>query len=106
MATLYRGEADKVADIYPAVKEIQSILAKRKEKNGGPFWHGSQPGIADLGIAPFVGRLKAFASTLEPLKSSDLADRLYDPKGEFALFAEYTDALMSRPSWSKTFDQD
>lgn len=105
-AISYRGEADKASELYKGVEEIQNLLQKRIEKNGGPFWHGKEPGLADLGIAPFVGRLKVFSKTLQDLAKTDISKTLFDNNGQYAGFAKYAEAIISRPSWSKTFDAD
>jgi len=88
------------------VEEIQNLLQKRIEKNGGPFWHGKEPGLADLGVAPFVGRLKTFSESFEELAKTDINKTLFDKDGKFAGFARYAEAITSRPSWAKTFDAD
>lgn len=103
---LYRGETEKATELYKGVEEIQNLLQKRVEKTGGPFWHGNEPGLADLGVAPFVGRLKTFSESIEELAKTDINKTLFDKKGKYAGFARYAEAITSRPSWSKTFDAD
>lgn len=105
-AISFRGETDKAPELYKGVEEIQNLLQKRIEKNGGPFWHGKEPGLADLGIAPFVGRLKVFSETLKDLAKTDISKTLFEKTGQYAGFARYAEAIISRPSWSKTFDAD
>lgn len=103
---VYRGETDKIPEVYRGAEEIQGLLKARVEKTGGPFWHGKEPGLADLGVAPFVGRLKVFSTSIPALAQTDLNKTLFDQDGQYALFAQYAEALTSRPSWAKTFDAD
>lgn len=105
-AILLRGETDKIPELYKGVEEIQNLLQKRVEKTGGPFWHGKEPGLADLGIAPFVGRLKVFSEAIEALQQTGINETIFDKDGKYAGFAKYAEAIVSRPSWSKTFDAD
>lgn len=102
-ATLYQNQADKVPDLINGIKELQKLLASRMERNGGPFWHGSAPGHADLAVAPFIGRLRLFQDQLEPYRSSDLG-KVFRKDGQYRIFANWAEALITRPSWSKTFD--
>ena len=104
-AVLYQGNAGKISDLISGIEEFQKLLASRVERNGGPFWHGSEPGHADLAIAPFIGRLRLFRDQIEPLKSSDTG-KVFEKDGHFRVFAVWAEALVSRPSWSKTFDDD
>lgn len=106
MAPLYRGEEGKLDAVYRGLEEMQALLSKRIAKHGGPFWHGKEPGIADLGIAPFVGRAKVMSPVIEPLKSSDFYKTVFDTTGQFSTWAKYAEALMARESWSKTFDEE
>lgn len=96
---------EKIPDLMKSIEEFQKLLSARAEQTGGPFWHGTEPGHADLAIAPFLGRLKLFADRLEPYKSTDLS-KVFNKDGQYKVFATYVEALVSRPSWSQTFDDD
>lgn len=105
-AILLRGETDKIPDLYKGVEEIQGLLQKRFQKAGGPFWHGKEPGLADIGVAPFVGRLKVFSNSIEALAQTEISKTLFEKDGKYPVFAQYAEAITSRPSWAKTFDAD
>ncbi|GAA5937521.1 hypothetical protein JCM10213_007265 [Rhodosporidiobolus nylandii] len=98
MAIAYRGE-DKSADVLKGVEEIQTLLAK----HDGTFLLGEQISIGDLAVAPFVGRV--FANGKGGLIPSDLYNTL-NTDAKYAPFKAYRDALVSRPSWAATFDED
>ena len=103
------GEAEKIPDVFKGIAEIQDLLEKRLKANGGgPFWSGQHPGLADLGVLPFIGRMKIYSKKengFEPLASSDFQAKLFGESGEFSAFAKYANALLARPSWSKTCDE-
>lgn len=104
-ATIYGQQADKIPDLIKGIEDFQKLLASRTEMHGGPFWHGKEPGHADLAIAPFIGRLKLFSTTLEPFKGTDFS-KVFKKDGQYKVFATWAEALVSRPSWSKTFDDE
>lgn len=107
MAVMYHGDTSKAPEIVKGIEEIQKHLEARRNAHGGPFWHGKEPGLADLGIAPFVGRLRLFAKDggLEAFSSSETLQKLYTDD-KYRIYRDYGDALVSRESWKNTFDDD
>lgn len=105
VSMLLNGDMSKLSELYKGLDEMQALLVKRQRDTGGPFWHGSKPGLADIGIAPFIGRLEIFSRTLEPVSVSPLHREVFE-SDKYAPFAAYAAAIKKRPSWKATFDED
>lgn len=54
-SNLLHGKAESVKCMLIGIKEIQGLLAKYE----GDFALGKELSMADLGIAPFIGRIMA-----------------------------------------------
>ncbi|BGP54730.1 hypothetical protein JCM8202_003237 [Rhodotorula sphaerocarpa] len=100
MTLLFQGEGKTDADekVWKGLEEIQGMLSRFD----GPFLLGNELSIGDLAVAPFVGRI--FASPKYGLLSEEFGARLNDDK--YKVFRDYKDALVSRPSWKDTFDEE
>ncbi|KAM0746344.1 hypothetical protein T439DRAFT_329794 [Meredithblackwellia eburnea MCA 4105] len=98
---LWQKKVENLPLVLDGLKEIQELL-KRHE---GPFFLGEKISIADLGVAPFVGRLIAFAKAGFFKDNGDFAPNLLSSE-EYATFRAYHDTLTSRPSWPATFDEN
>jgi hypothetical protein len=107
--SLFAVDATNVAlSVFAGVDEIQTFLAKNKPSASSPFLSGKEyPGAFDIAVAPFVGRLFAFAKAgLEPLAEGGATYKKLSEDPKYKLFMEYHKALTSRPSWNATFDDD
>ncbi|BGP00774.1 hypothetical protein NBRC10513v2_000898 [Rhodotorula toruloides] len=96
---LYQGKTEAAPSLLTGIEEIQSLLAK----HNGTFLLGDKPSIGDLAVAPFVGRLFTLGKqgfVPEGVFSKLSSDEKYAP------FRAYHEALVSRPSWSETFDEE
>jgi glutathione S-transferase len=107
---VYGGKPIDNDVIKKGVREVEGLLKSRYlQTKAEPFWYGQEPGIADLSIAPFLGRLYILSkkeSGLDIFAQSDLHEELFNKSGEFSTFAKYTEAILSRPSWKETFDDE
>uniref|UniRef100_A0A0K3C5T7 BY PROTMAP: gi/472580701/gb/EMS18479.1/ maleylacetoacetate isomerase [Rhodosporidium toruloides NP11] gi/647402927/emb/CDR49115.1/ RHTO0S23e00936g1_1 [Rhodosporidium toruloides] n=1 Tax=Rhodotorula toruloides TaxID=5286 RepID=A0A0K3C5T7_RHOTO len=81
---LYQGKTEAAPSLLTGIEEIQSLLAK----HNGTFLLGDKPSIGDLAVAPF--------GVFSKLSSDE----------KYAPFRAYHEALVSRPSWSETFDEE
>ncbi|KAI5476800.1 hypothetical protein MNV49_007257 [Pseudohyphozyma bogoriensis] len=96
---LASGDKSGVPDIIKGLEEISGLL----QRHPGPFFLGEKLSIAEVGVAPFLGRLLTFG------KAGVLDDELYSAlitKPELKPLAEYAELLTSRPAFKATFDAD
>ncbi|GAA5952643.1 hypothetical protein JCM8115_003658 [Rhodotorula mucilaginosa] len=98
MTALFQGKPEAADSVFTGIEEIQGMLTQFD----GPFLLGNDISIGDLAVAPFVGRI--FAGPKYDLLPKDFADKLEDDK--FKVFRAYRDALVTRPSWKETFDEE
>lgn len=97
-AIAVKGEPGNVSAIYTGAREIAVLL----NKHDGPFVLGKQLSIADLAVAPFLGRMLALAEA--GLLPQGMTDRL-STDAELKPFWEYARVLVGRDSFRRTFDE-
>lgn len=82
-----------------AVRTIQALLPAE-----GPYFLGSRFTLADILVAPFMGRLDAYGRHgIAPAGGLTVAAIANDP--EYARFRAYLDAITARESWKTTWDE-
>ncbi|ORY91728.1 thioredoxin-like protein [Leucosporidium creatinivorum] len=97
-SNLLHGKEESTVCLLAGIKEIQGLLAKYE----GPFALGQQISAADLGVAPFVGRIFAAG------KAGLLVGSVYEAlttDATYAPFVAYHKTLTERESFKATFDE-
>ncbi|KDN52983.1 hypothetical protein K437DRAFT_242774 [Tilletiaria anomala UBC 951] len=106
---LYRGKADSLPSLLSAISTFQLWLSPTSgSEDSGPFVFGKQYTLADLAIAPFIGRLIFFSKRgiLDPLGGGDVHKALTGGDDIFARVAQWWEAVSTRRSWKSTFNED
>ena len=99
-AFAFRGESANA--FLAALEAVQALLPADK-----PYAVGDQFTNADIAVAPFLGRMYLMVrhgiGNYSTEDGKSVWDALHSPR--FARLTEYAEAITSRPSFQKTFDQ-
>lgn len=89
-----RGEVHRVPELLKGIRQIQAELDER-----GPYFLGEMFSVADVAVAPFIGRMYALTRAgLIPDTYPALTESV-----EYSKFNAYAGALLARPSFQSTF---